>query len=80
MEENQQPSTDKEVLQKGITRLMIAIPFIFLGPVLIYIGAGSDHPIIFLMPGIAFCILAIFLMFSGINTILDSMFKSDKKR
>lgn len=80
MEENQQPSTDKEVLQKGITRLMIAIPFIFLGPVLIYIGAGSDHPIIFLMPGIAFCILAVFLMFSGINTILDSMFKSDKKR
>lgn len=80
MEENQQPSTDKEVLQKGITRLMIAIPFIFLGPVLIYIGAGSDHPIIFLMPGIAFCILAVFLMFSGISTILDSMFKSDKKR
>lgn len=78
--EDLQPSTDKDVLRKGITRLMLAIPFIFLGPVLIYIGAGSEHPIIFLMPGIVFCGLAILFMFQGINTILDSMFKSDKKR
>ncbi|WP_438962812.1 DUF6095 family protein [Nonlabens sp.] len=80
MKDQQQPSTDKQVLQKGITRLMMAIPFIFLGPVLVYIGAGSDHPIIFLMPGIAFCILAVYLMFYGIRTILDSMFKTDKRR
>ncbi|MGJ8684785.1 MAG: DUF6095 family protein [Nonlabens sp.] len=78
--EQQQPSTDKDVLRKGITRLMMAIPFLFAGPVLIYLGAGSDHPIIFLMPGIAFCGLAILFIFQGINTILDSMFKTDKRR
>lgn len=78
--EPQQPSTDKEVLGKGIKKLMIAIPFIFAGPIFIYIGAGSDHPIVFLMPGIAFCILAVLFIFQGINTILDSMFKTDKKR
>jgi len=78
--ENLQPSTDKDVLSKGIKNLLIAIPFIFAGPMLIYKGAGSDHPIIFLMPGIAFCILAVILMYLGINTILDAMFKTTKKR
>ncbi len=77
---SEQPSTDREVLGKGIKKLMLSIPFFVLGPVLIYLGAGSDHPIIFLMPGIAFAILAIVFMFQGIQTILDSMFKTNKTR
>lgn len=75
-----QPSTDRNILSKGIRRLLLSLPFFIAGPVLIYIGSGSDHPVIFLMPGIAFAGLAIFLGFSGINTILDSMFKTTKKR
>ena len=59
---------------------MLAIPFFILGPVLIYIGAGSDHPIIFLMPGIAFAILAVLFMYQGLQTILDSMFNTTKTR
>lgn len=78
--EDLQPSTDKDVLRKGITRLMLAIPFVFAGPILIYIGAGSQRPIFFLMPGIVFCGLAILFMFQGIQTIMDSMFKSNKRR
>ncbi len=75
-----QPSTDRDVLSKGIKRLMLAIPFFIAGPILIYIGAGSDHPIIFLLPGIAFAILAVVFMYQGIQTILDSMFKTNKTR
>ncbi|WP_124980808.1 DUF6095 family protein [Nonlabens xiamenensis] len=75
-----QASTDRETLTKGIKRMMLSLPFFIAGPVLIYIGAGSDHPIIFLMPGIAFSIFAVVLAFNGINTILDSMFKTDKTR
>ncbi len=75
-----QPSTDREVLSKGIRRLLLSIPFFILGPILIYLGAGSDHPIIFLMPGIAFAILAVVFMYQGIQTVLDSMFKSNKTR
>ena len=75
-----QPSTDREVLSKGVKRLMMSIPCFVLGPVLIYIGAGSEHPIIFLMPGIAFTILAVVFMYQGIQTILDSMFKTNKTR
>ncbi|AZQ44677.1 DUF6095 family protein [Nonlabens ponticola] len=75
-----QASTDREILGKGVKRLLLALPFFILGPTLIFIGAGSEHPIIFLMPGIAFAILAVYFMFSGINTILDSMFKTKKTR
>lgn len=76
----EQPSTDRDVLGKGIKRLAISVLFLFAGPVLIYIGAGSEHPIIFLMPGIVFAILAIVFIFQGINLILDSMFKTNKTR
>ncbi|MEN8815555.1 MAG: DUF6095 family protein [Nonlabens sp.] len=75
-----QPSTDREVLVKGIKRLALSVLFIFAGPILIYIGAGSEHPIIFLMPGIVFAILAVVFIFQGIHLILDAMFKSNKTR
>jgi hypothetical protein len=74
------PSTDRDVLAKGIKRMLISLLFIFSGPMLIYQGAGSDHPIIFLMPGIAFSILAVVLMFQGLKLILDAMFKTNKTR
>lgn len=80
MDKHQQPSTDRDMLRKGVTRLMLCLPFMFLGPILIYLGAGSDHPIIFLIPGFAFCILAVAFLYQGINGILDSMFKSNKRR
>ena len=76
----EQTSTDREVLVKGIKRLALSVLFLFAGPILIYKGAGSEHPIIFLMPGIAFAILAVVFIFQGINLILDSMFKSNKTR
>jgi len=75
-----QPSTDRDVLGKGVKKLLLSLPFFIAGPILIYLGAGSDHPIIFLMPGIAFAILAVVFMFKGIQTILDSMFKTSKTR
>jgi hypothetical protein len=75
-----QQSTDREVLLKGIKKLALSVLFIFAGPILIYMGAGSEHPIIFLMPGIVFSILAVVFIFQGINLILDAMFKSNKTR
>jgi hypothetical protein len=77
---SEQPSTDRDVLSKGVRKLMVSIPFFIAGPILIYLGAGSEHPIIFLMPGIAFAILAVVFMYQGIQTILDSMFKTNKTR
>lgn len=76
----EQQSTDREVLVKGIRRMALSVLFIFSGPILIYIGAGSEHPIIFLLPGFVFFVLAIVFMFQGLKLILDSMFKSNKTR
>ncbi|WP_298953053.1 DUF6095 family protein [uncultured Nonlabens sp.] len=75
-----QKSTDRKILGKGVKKLAISVLFLFAGPILIYIGAGSEHPIIYLMPGIAFAIVAVLFIFQGINLILDSMFKSNKTR
>lgn len=75
-----QPSTDREILRKGIINMGICLPMMFLGPILIYIGAGHDHPVVFLFPGIVFSGVGVFLMFRGIILIVDSMFKSDKHR
>jgi hypothetical protein len=75
-----QPSTDRNILSKGVKRLLLSLPFFIAGPILIYIGAGHEAPIIFLMPGIAFAILALVFMYQGINLILDSMFKTKKSR
>jgi len=77
---SEQPSTDRDVLSKGVKQLLFSLPFFIAGPILIYLGAGSEHPIIFLMPGIAFAVLAVVFMFKGIQTILDSMFKTNKTR
>lgn len=75
-----QPSTDRDKLSSGFNKMMLSLPFFFAGPALIYYGAGHDHPIVFLMPGVFFCILAIFFAFTGLMGIMDSMFKSNKKR
>ncbi len=76
----EQKSTDRDVLSKGVKRLLLSLPMFIAGPILIYIGAGHEAPIIFLLPGIAFAVLAVVFMFQGINIILDSMFKSNKTR
>jgi hypothetical protein len=75
-----QPSTDRDILAKGVKRMLLSLFFIFSGPMLIYKGAGSEQPIIFLMPGILFSGLAILFVFQGLKLILDSMFKTNKTR
>lgn len=80
MKEQRQSSTDKDKLRKGVTKLMLCLPFMFAGPILLSFAARSERPIFTLIPGIAFCILAVVFLFQGINGILDSMFKTDKKR
>jgi len=75
-----QPSTDREILRKGLVRLGLCVPLMFLGPILISLGFRSEHPVVFLFPGIAFALLALYLMFRGIMLILDAMFKTDQKR
>lgn len=74
-------STNKKILFKGIKFLSGALPLLFIGPVVINSAfKNQKHPLYFyvLILGIVACILAIFLIFKGVNTIVKSLFDGDK--
>ncbi|WP_299386541.1 DUF6095 family protein [uncultured Lacinutrix sp.] len=73
--------TDKDVLTRGIKKMGISLALMFLGPSFIYIAFSNQEKPLYiplLIVGIVACISAIFFAFKGLNTVLDSMFKSNK--
>lgn len=71
-------STDKNILQKGILYLSIAMPLLFLGPVVIHSAfKNQEHPYYFLVLGfgILTCLSAMLMLFLGIRKIMNSLFK-----
>ena len=76
-------STDKEILIKGLKQLGLSLLLMFLGPSFLYfILSNKDKTfyIILLTIAILICCLAIFFAFKGINTIIKSLFESDKTK
>lgn len=72
--------TNKEILIKGIKKMLLSALFMFLGPTLFYIAlTNKEKPLYIpiLLVSIIICVLAIFFAFKGIKTILDSMFNKD---
>lgn len=73
--------TDKDVLTRGIKKMGISLVLMFLGPSFIYIAFSNQEKPLYiplLIIGIIACLSAIYFAFKGLNTILDSMFKSNK--
>lgn len=73
--------TDKEVLTKGLKKMGISLVLMFLGPTILYIAFSNQEKPLYiplLILGILACTAAIYFAFKGLNTILDSMFKSNK--
>ncbi|WP_194768567.1 DUF6095 family protein [Tamlana sp. I1] len=69
--------TDKTVLAKGLKTLLFAVLCLFSGPILLSLAYSKPnspfyYPLFII--ACAVCILAIFLIFKGIKTIMDSMF------
>ena len=70
--------TDKEVLTKGIRRMAICLLLMFAGPFMLHVAfSNKEKPLYIpiLIAAIILCVLAVYFLFKGINTILDSMFK-----
>jgi len=70
-------STDRKILAKGIRYLSGALPLFFIGPVVIHSSFKNQaHPMFIpvLGLGIITCLIAIFLVFHGIRTIMRSLF------
>ena len=75
---DEQSRTDKDILKKGIKRLAICLVLMFLGPTLVHLTLSNDDKPLYiplLIVSILLCILAIVMLFIGLNTIMDSMFK-----
>ncbi|MBU2951666.1 hypothetical protein KO493_13245 [Tamlana agarivorans] len=75
MEENR---TDKTVLFKGIKILIFSVLTLFMGPILLsfaYSKPESPYYYPLLIIGCAVCAMAVFMVFKGLKTIMDSMFK-----
>ena len=69
--------TNKELLAKGLKYLTGALPLIGIGPIVIFSAfANQEHPfyVPILIFGIIACIVAIFLMFKGIKTMMKALF------
>ena len=70
-------STNKQLLVRGVRYLAFALPLMFLGPSVIHSSfKNQEHPLYIpiLGLGIIFCMLSVFMMFKGIQTIMKSLF------
>lgn len=76
--------TDISILKQGVKRLLIALPLLFLGPLLLTISfLNMDKKfslfLFLFLAGLAVCIFAVAFAFKGINIIIESMFGKKKK-
>lgn len=70
--------TDKKILFKGIKTLVFALLSLFIGPILMTLALGDKENSLYyplLIVACLICAFAVFLIFKGIRTIMDSMFK-----
>jgi membrane protein DedA with SNARE-associated domain len=68
--------TDKKILNKGIAKMVWALPLFFIGPTIINSAfKNQDHPFFIPVLGLAIlmCIVAVVLAFKGLRTIVSSM-------
>lgn len=70
--------TDKEILGKGLKQMGICLILMFAGPTLLHLAFSNDNKPLYiplLILSIVICIAAILMLFIGLNTILNSIFK-----
>ncbi|WP_347922250.1 DUF6095 family protein [Pontimicrobium sp. SW4] len=73
--------TNKEVLGKGLKKMTISLVMMFAGPTLFYIATTNKEKPLYipiLIISLVICAGAIFFAFKGLQTIMSSMFDSDK--
>ena len=69
--------TNKDILVKGLKKMGLSLVCMFLGPTLIYVAFSNQEKTLYiplLILSITICILAVYLAFIGLKTIMDSMF------
>ena len=73
--------TNKEVLVKGFKKMVISLVMMFAGPTLFYIATTNKEKSLYIpifIVSVLICIGAVFFAFKGLQTIMNSMFGSNK--
>ncbi|RRA95507.1 DUF6095 family protein [Paenimyroides viscosum] len=71
------PKTDKVRIYKGLQKIFIAIPLMFVGPIIIYSSFKNEthflyYPVLIL--GCLICLFSMYLFFKGLRTIVNGLF------
>jgi len=72
--------TDRDRLFKGIKTLIFALLSLLMGPIMLSIAFSNKEKPLYIPILIVGCLIsamAIYLLFKGINTIMNSMFKKE---
>ncbi|WP_339625926.1 DUF6095 family protein [uncultured Winogradskyella sp.] len=70
--------TDKDILVKGLKQMGICLILMFTAPTLLHLTLDNKEKSLYiplLIVSIILCISAVVLLFIGINTVLNSIFK-----
>ena len=71
-------NTDKPMLYKGIKIMIFALLSLFMGPTFMHFALSNKEKPLYiplLVVGCLICAMAVILIFRGINTIMNSIFK-----
>lgn len=70
-------ATNKELLSKGITNLVGALPLLFIGPALIYNAFMNQQNVwhyLVLGIGIIACVASVYFIFKGLKIMMKALF------
>ena len=71
------PKADKTRIYKGLQQIFIAIPLMFVGPIIIYSSFKNKEHLFYypvLILGCLLCLYSMYLFFRGLRTIVNGLF------
>ena len=73
----QTPKADKTKIYKGLQKVFIAIPLMFVGPIIIYSSFKNQEHFLYypvLILGCLICLFSMYLFFKGLRTLVSGLF------
>ncbi len=71
------PKADKTKIYKGLQKVFIAIPLMFVGPIIIYSSFKNQEHFLYypvLILGCLICLFSMYLFFIGLRTLVSGLF------
>ncbi len=71
------PKADKTKIYKGLQKVFIAIPLMFVGPIIIYSSFKNQEHFLYypvLILGCLICLFSMYLFFIGLKTLVSGLF------